>query len=66
MSGTSDGSRKYVAAKLAEDPDYFKKIGAKGGSAPHSKPRGFAANQKLASEAGRRGGLVSPKNKNTV
>ena len=40
---------------LARDPNYYKKLGAKGGKA--SKTGGFAANRELASKAGRIGGL---------
>ena len=39
--------------------DYYRRIGAMGGKAVHTKPRGFAANPELAREAGRIGGLIS-------
>lgn len=43
------GSREAVAEFMARQ-------GAKGGSAPHAKPRGFAANPELASRVGKIGG----------
>jgi general stress protein YciG len=39
-------------------PDFYKKIGAKGGIAPHEE-RAFAADRELASRAGRLGGKAS-------
>ena len=60
MSGTSKGGKK--AAKTNQKlhgKDFYAKIGAKGGSAEHKGPRGFAADPKRAKEAGRVGGLIS-------
>lgn len=48
----SDAAKKRAADRLALDPDVFKKLGAKGGKAPH-KTRTFS-NRKLASKAGRK------------
>lgn len=45
MTGTSDSSKKRAAKLMAADPDYFKNIGANGGSAPHTEPRGYASNK---------------------
>lgn len=39
--------------------DYYKKLGAKGGKS--KVPKGFGVNKKLASEAGRKGGLKTKK-----
>jgi hypothetical protein len=38
MAGTSKGARKFAAKKLAEDPDYFKKLQKR-----VKKPRGGKA-----------------------
>lgn len=43
MTGTSDSSKKRAAKLMAENPDYYKDIGSKGGSAPHTAPRGYAS-----------------------
>ena len=39
--------------------EHFKKMGAKGGVAPTTKLKGFAANPELAKKAGAIGGLLS-------
>lgn len=39
--------------------DYYQKLGAKGGK--KKVPKGFALNKKLASQAGRKGGLKTKK-----
>lgn len=36
MPGTAKGNRKTRDKLLAKDPDYYRKIGSKGGSAEHS------------------------------
>jgi hypothetical protein len=41
--------------------DFYKRIGAMGGSAPCLTPKGFAANRDLARIAGARGGRISRK-----
>lgn len=49
---------------LAKDPDFYKKIGAKGGSAPYTGKRGFAAiPPELRREYGQKGGKVSKQSK---
>ena len=58
MAGTKAGGQKILEANLARDPDFYKKIGAKGGS-KSGISKGFGVNRKLAVEAGRRGGLIS-------
>lgn len=58
MSGTVAGGK--AAAKTNKEvygPDFYKKIGSKGGK--NGKTGGFFANRELASEAGRIGGLKS-------
>lgn len=57
MAGTLAGGRKAAAANLAKDPDFYKKIGAKGGAAGNTG--GFYVNRKLASKVGRIGGRIS-------
>lgn len=57
MAGTVAGGKLAAAKNLARDPDFYKKIGAKGGAA--SGTGGFAANPELASIAGARGGRNS-------
>ena len=56
--GTKEGSRKAVASILAKDPDFFKKIGRKGGrvSTPHG---GFGYSHEHAVECGLKGGTIS-------
>ena len=58
MPGTAEGARKarQTITKRYGD-DFYAKIGAKGGAA--SKTGGFAANKKLAREAGKKGGAIS-------
>ena len=43
MGGNTIGGLKAKAKYLSLDPDYYKKIGKKGGSAIKTKPCGFAA-----------------------
>lgn len=58
MAQTKDGAKKASATNIRKyGEDYYRSIGAKGGKA--KVPKGFAKNRKLASEAGRRGGLIS-------
>lgn len=57
MAGTKEGGRKAADKNLAKDPDFYKKIGMKGGSNGHTG--GFAANPDLARIAGAKGGRIS-------
>ncbi len=63
MSGTRIGGK--AAAKTNKErygKDFYKINGAKGGSKTHAqgaKPKGFAANKKLARLAGAKGGRIS-------
>lgn len=62
MAGTKEGAAKAAAKNLANDPDFYKKIGAKGGRNGHTG--GFYANRELASIAGRKGGLAKKRKSN--
>jgi len=57
MSGTVAGGKKAAEANLANDPDFYRKIGSKGGKLGHTG--GFAANPELARIAGAKGGRKS-------
>ena len=57
MTGTKIGGVKAAKKNLERDPDFYKKIGAKGGRNGHTG--GFAANHELARKAGAKGGRVS-------
>jgi general stress protein YciG len=61
MAGTIEGGKKAAAANLAKDPDFYKKIGARGGSSPSytREKRAFYIDRKLAARAGYIGGKVS-------
>lgn len=61
MAGTKAGAAKAVAVIKLKDPDFFAKIGAKGGQA--SGTGGFFANPELARIAGAKGGRVSRRGK---
>ena len=64
MAGTLEGGRRTRAKLLAKDPDYYKKLGAKGGSAPTKYPKGFAAMpREKVSAAGKKGGAISRRGK---
>lgn len=61
MAGTKAGGLKAAAANKAKDPEFYAKIGARGGRMGHTG--GFAANPELARIAGARGGRVSRRRK---
>jgi len=61
MSGNRVGGVKTARTNLNRDPLFYHKIGAIGGKATGMK--GFATNRKLASFAGRAGGLASRRGK---
>lgn len=54
MAGTQAGGIKAAAKNLANDPDFYKKIGAKGGA--NSNTGGFAYDNTIAQAAGSKGG----------
>jgi len=57
MAGTKAGGQKAAAKNLQRDPNFYAKIGAKGGKNGHTG--GFAANPELARVAGAKGGRIS-------
>lgn len=61
MSGTVEGSKKASAKILARDPDFYKRIGSKGGKNGKGPEYagGFAGNRELAARAGAIGGAKS-------
>lgn len=70
MAGNSIGGRKAAAKNLARDPDFYAKIGAKGGQ--KGKTGGFASNvvgedgltgAQRARIAGAKGGRISRRSK---
>ena len=61
MAGTKAGGQKAAAKNLAKDPDFYAKIGAKGGR--NGSTGGFAANPALARIAGAKGGRISRRKK---
>ena len=63
MAGTKAGGLKAAQKNLKKDPDFYAKIGAKGGRNGHTG--GFAANPELARVAGAKGGRISRRTKKT-
>lgn len=63
MAGTKAGGIKAAQKNLQKDPDFYAKIGAKGGRNGHTG--GFAANPALARVAGAKGGRISRRGKKT-
>lgn len=61
MAGTKEGGKKAAAKNLQRDPDFYAKIGRKGGERGHTG--GFAANPDLARIAGAKGGRISRRRK---
>lgn len=56
MAGTTNGGKLSVQIiKEKYGADFYQKIGAKGGSAPRSTPRGFALDKEHARTAGKKG-----------
>ena len=55
MTSRQEAARLRRDSLLAKDPDYFKKLAAKG-KGKKAPGRGFAANKDLAREAGAKGG----------
>lgn len=64
MAGTKAGGLKAAKKNLARDPQFYAKIGAKGGK--NGRTGGFAANRELAKIAGAKGGRISRRRKATV
>lgn len=63
MAGTKAGGLKAKAKNLAKDPNFYARIGAKGGK--NGTTGGFAANPELARIAGAKGGRISRRTKAT-
>ena len=61
MAGTKEGGRKAALKNLQRDPNFYAKIGAKGGQ--NGNTGGFAANPELARIAGAKGGCISRRRK---
>ena len=60
MPGTIEGGRKAAATNLERHGrNFYRRIGAMGGSRTDTKPKGFAANPALARIAGAKGGRIS-------
>lgn len=57
MAGTRAGGLKAAQKNLERDPDFYKRIGHKGGTAFSDKLKGFATNPQLAKEVGRKIGV---------
>jgi general stress protein YciG len=64
MAGTKQGGQKAAAKNLQRDPNFYAKIGAKGGK--NGTTGGFAANPDLARIAGAKGGRISRRRKNVA
>ena len=64
MAGTKAGGLKAAQKNLARDPDFYAKIGRKGGK--NGRTGGFAANPALARIAGAKGGRISRRTNKTV
>jgi len=61
MAGTKAGGKLAAAKNLAKDPEFYAKIGKKGGQ--NGRTGGFAANPDLARIAGAKGGRISRRKK---
>lgn len=62
MAGSREqGLEAAKTNKRKYGPDFYRRIGARGGSA--RVPKGFASNLKLASSAGSKGGRSSKRQK---
>ncbi len=61
MAGTKAGGLKAAQKNLQKDPNFYAKIGAKGGK--NGRTGGFAANPELARIAGAKGGRISRRGK---
>ncbi|HSX33869.1 MAG TPA: hypothetical protein VLF91_06055 [Candidatus Saccharimonadales bacterium] len=65
MAGTKKGGQLAAATNKAKyGPDFYAKIGAKGGKKGHTG--GFFANRELARQAGQKGGRISRRPKKTA
>lgn len=58
--GTSEGARKFRDKQLKKDPDYYKKLGSKGGKKSTNRP---FKDTDFAKQAGSKGGQAKRKKK---
>lgn len=58
--------RETMQERYGNPSEFMKIAGAKGGSTPTTKPKGFAANKDLAKSAGALGGRISRRGKKVV
>ena len=64
MAGTKEGGKKAYLANIKKDPDFYKKIGQKGGSSEYEGKKGFAAlPKKELSKIAKLGGSTKRKTK---
>nr|DAU46672.1 MAG TPA: Small hydrophilic plant seed protein [Caudoviricetes sp.] len=61
MAGIVEGGKKAAKANLANNPNFYREIGAIGGK--KSTKGGFYANRELARTAGAKGGRISRRGK---
>lgn len=61
MAGTKAGGKKAAQKNMQKDPDFYAKIGRKGGQ--NGRTGGFASNPELARVAGAKGGRISKRTK---
>ena len=61
MAGTKLGGKKAAEKNLANDPNFYRRIGAIGGK--KGTTGGFFANRELARTAGAKGGKISRRTK---
>ena len=64
MSGTKIGGKKAAATNKARDPQFYAKIGAKGGRNGHTG--GFASDPERARIAGQKGGFTSTRSETPI
>lgn len=65
MAGTTVGGLKTAERNKAKDPEFYVKIGAKGGSVKNSS-KGFGSDRERARIAGAKGGAISRRGKTRV
>jgi len=59
LSGTRAGGLAARDANLAKDPDFYRRVGKKGGQVKHRETRYFYLHRGIARIAGKRGGTKS-------
>jgi len=72
MPGTKEGGKKAAAKNLARDPNFYARIGAKGGKMGHTGGFALQHGETLeerharAAKAGAKGGRISKRSKQTT